>query len=123
VGIFLFVFQESILILFFFLDFFSRLQFQRGGADNLKIRAAFVTTDGVAFVYVFLVHVDRAIAYRTRDHEIPPEILLYDILPLLQLRSFTCRPGPPNGALWWPAPSPSCAGRGTNERDESIRAP
>src|SRR5437588_6578048 len=75
-----------VLFLFFFLIqelcvlFLQRLggfEFQWVLAQDFQGRAAFVTTQGVALVHIFLVHVDGALAYRTSDHISPSVYRLY----------------------------------------------
>src|SRR5579872_7472546 len=62
VGFLLFVFEEVLLVLFFFLNVLRRFQLQRAGAHHFEIRATFVTTYGVAFVYIFFIDINGAIA-------------------------------------------------------------
>src|SRR6185369_11034906 len=68
VGILLLFLNESILVFFLFVCFLRRFQFQRGGPDHFERRAALIATDGVAFIHLFLVHIDIAFARRTCNH-------------------------------------------------------
>jgi len=79
VGFFFLVVLQKIVIVLVFIEIFRRLQFQRIGAYDSQVRATLIATNGVAFVDVFFVHIDQALAFRTSDHQYPPEILLiYD---------------------------------------------
>ena len=87
-GLLFFVFDEIfVLFLFFLFVLLSGFEFERIGTDHSQVRAALIATDRVAFVYVFFIHIDCAIANRTRHHRrfAPPKLLLYDSLDLLQL--------------------------------------
>src|SRR5579862_437034 len=68
VGIFLFFFQEPVLFFLVFFEIFGGFPFQRFGANDLQSRTTLITTDGVAFVDVFLIHINLSIANRTFDH-------------------------------------------------------
>src|SRR5947207_13509678 len=69
VRFFLFVFLEGLLVfVLVFIQFFNRRQFQRGGSHYLEGRAALIATDGVAFIYIFFIHIDSALTSRTCDH-------------------------------------------------------
>src|SRR5437016_3126539 len=58
----------------FVLQFFGGFEFQWLSADDFQSRAAFVTTQRVAFVHIFLVHVNCSLAYRTSDHISPSRL-------------------------------------------------
>src|SRR6516164_8357082 len=46
----------------------GRFQLQRLRPNHFQSRATFIATDGVAFIHIFFIHVDYALAFRTRDH-------------------------------------------------------
>src|ERR1700683_2933543 len=65
---FLFVLIEKYLV-FVLLDFVGGFQLQRIGGDHLQNRAALIATDGIALIYLFCVHINRAVAYRACHHK------------------------------------------------------
>src|SRR5579883_2188535 len=68
IRLFFFLFQKLLVFFLVLFHFVRRLQFQRLGAHHLQIRAALIATDGVAFVDVFFIDVDLAIAHRAFNH-------------------------------------------------------
>src|ERR1035438_8428001 len=68
VGILLLFLDETLFIFLVFVFFFGRFQFQGGGPNHFESGATLIATDGVAFVHIFFIDVDIALACRTCDH-------------------------------------------------------
>jgi hypothetical protein len=63
------VFRQEVVVFFLFvLKFLGRFDLQRIGPDYAQVGAAFVATDGIAFVYFVFFHIDRATASWTLEH-------------------------------------------------------
>src|SRR5262249_2335487 len=75
--LFFFVFDVVLFLLFLVAGFISRFEFQRVGADDFQVRSALVATDRAAFIDIFFIYVNCAIAYRTGHHRNPPNIYCY----------------------------------------------
>src|SRR5215469_5092049 len=97
------VFHVSLFVFLFLIGFVDRLKFQWIGSHNFQVLTALVAAQGVAFVNVFFINVDRALALRTGDHQFPPkQLLLYDKRAAMQL---IFQPAAPDAAAWSPGPS------------------
>src|SRR5437870_5347265 len=72
-----FVLFDELFVLFFF-QLLGRLDLKRICAHHFQIGATLVTAQGIAFVHILFVNIDRAITYGTRDHKFLPKIPLYE---------------------------------------------